>query len=362
MAGKRTREGRRRRVLCEEVRAHAEYPIDGTTDAVDDDAPRYGEQANIENHPQITDYIPRRRRAVVKIVSGVLLVAAAGQTLAHYAEAAAASVPGITADAVRQQVADGLLAWMAAVVLLMTAATMRVIHSLRRHRVDDQHGRYRVWRWAALAALACSVNAVISGHVVLASAAAESIGWSMTTGAAEWWLAPAALLGVWILSRLMLELAESRSALVLAIAALACYGVAAAGALSCNPEFLADWSDSLTRSLPLIGHALVFGAVLSFARHVVLDVQGLIEHSRKPPAESRTAATAEAAGVDDRTTTREAAATLKAPEEQNGGAAKPHAEWVDGSEPEERDERPSRKLSKAERKRLRKQKMRHRAA
>src|SRR3954451_5667309 len=53
------RNDRRRRVLKEEVRSasgsRATLPAD-----VADDAPRYSDAAGVENHPQVTDFVPRR--------------------------------------------------------------------------------------------------------------------------------------------------------------------------------------------------------------------------------------------------------------------------------------------------------------
>ena len=35
-----------------------------------DDAPRYSDAAGVENHPQVTDFVPRRYRTIVTLVRG----------------------------------------------------------------------------------------------------------------------------------------------------------------------------------------------------------------------------------------------------------------------------------------------------
>ncbi len=82
----------------------------------------------------------------------------------------------------------------------------------------------------------------------------------------------------------MAELAESRAALATSILAATCYALSAAGALGWAPMWLGTWTDALTRSLPLAGHVLSLAGLMMFARYVVLDVQGLIDHKPRPAA------------------------------------------------------------------------------
>ena len=61
------RAGRRRRVMKEEVlsASFAAYNSSPHNAGMEPgDTPRYGVGANIENHPQITDFVPRRYRVI----------------------------------------------------------------------------------------------------------------------------------------------------------------------------------------------------------------------------------------------------------------------------------------------------------
>ena len=70
MARNNGRWGRLRRVLNEDLSTTS--VAYGTTDAdrTPGDTPRYGAGANIENHPQVTDYVPRRFRVMGFILAG----------------------------------------------------------------------------------------------------------------------------------------------------------------------------------------------------------------------------------------------------------------------------------------------------
>lgn len=358
------RVGRRRRVLNDEVRSAA-----GATayEAFDPDAPRYGEQANIENHPQVTDLIPRRKLAVLATILTGVGTAAATAAIAHYAEPIAASLPGVEAVDLRDGMAAGVTAWSTAIAMLMIAMLAKLTYSLRRHRVDDYAGRYRVWKWVGFGALAMSINAVAPVHGLATKAAVAATGWSLTAGGAEWWLAPLALVGGWIGIRLLLEIKESRPTLALLLTGLACYAAATVAVLGLAPTAVAEWVGVATQALPLIGATFALAAAMVFARYVVLDVQGLIEHAppqapakpaekaaekpvEKPAAveKSQPKVVAPAAPVAKPAPAPAPVAAVKAANEPEA-----HDDWSD--EDEDEDGYDNRKLSKADKKRLRRQ-------
>lgn len=348
-------------MLNDEVRSASGLSVSTGGAEVDPNAPRYGEQAGIEHHPQITDYIPRRKRALIVVLTAGLGVAAAAEALSHFAEPIAASVAGLAAGDVRHQLAEGLAAWSSAVALLLCAALARIVYSLRRHRVDDTKGRYRVWRWVNWGATLLSVNAVVGAHSMASNLLHSATGWSLTTGGAEWWLAPAALVGGWIAVRTLLEISESRSAASIFMLGMACYLAAAAGALGLSPAVLGPWADVLTNSLPLAGHTFTLVGLMLFARYVVLDVQGLIDHAPKRAAKPKRQRKAKEQDDDAEIGAKPAVAAIsarttqssRAQREEDESADEEDGEWSD----EEDDDQSSagRKLSKADRKRLRRQ-------
>ena len=102
-------------------------------------------------------------------------------------------------------------------------------------------------------------------------------------------------------------------------------------------------ADALIVAVPTMGHGFAVAAMMVFARYVVLDVQGLIEHAprraAKPAAAPKAVKTAEPS-----------APAVPAAQVRMAPAV---AEQDDEDEPQQQPE--GRYLSKAERKRLRKQ-------
>lgn len=350
MASSMARDGRRRRVLNDEVRTASGISLAAGATGADPNAPRYGEQAGVEHHPQVTDFVPRRKRALLSMLVATLGAAAAAQALTQFAPQIAAAVPGVTESDVSGQLAGGMTAWTSAMVLLACAGLAKVIYSLRRHRVDDYRGRYRAWRWVAWTAMAASFNAVVGLHTIVAGMARAS-SWSLTSTGAAWWLIPVALVAGWVFVRMVLDMAESRAALAPTMLGAACYSLAAAGALGWSPAVLGDSSGVLVNSLPLAGHALVLAGLMTFGRYVVLDVQGLIDHAprraAKPKKEKKPAAPAETTSE----TVKSPATTLP----MRQAPAAQHHDYSDADDDQDEEEGSSRRLSKIDRKRLKKQ-------
>lgn len=381
MASNIARGGRRRRVLNEELLNGTAFSVRGAcVGEADEEAPRYGEQACPENHLLVSDLVPRRKRAVVTILLTGLGVAAGAEALAHYADRIAAAAPGVTASDLVERIAGGAIVWTSTMSLLGVALLSRLLFSLRRHRVDDLEGRYRAWRRVAWVGLLASINAVANIHVMFAAAMQSITGWSLTTGAAEWWIAPLALMGGWIAVGAALELRESRSSLAAAALALVAYVAAAVGALGLAPAPDA-WGDSLTRLAPLVGHMFALTGVALFARYVILDVQGLVDHTprrgrqKTPPAAEAAKLTAMETATDAPlavTTVPMSSPAASAPKTSKPAIAAPskpavaaapslkpavvrHDEWEDSEDNGEDEPYSTRKLSKADKKRLRKQ-------
>ena len=359
MAHNSARIGRRRRVLNEEALAASAMGITARSrdelSRTPGDTPRYGAGANIENHPQVTDFVPRRYRVITLVMMVGIALGVGGELIANYSLQLGELLGNISPQLVTVTLADGLVAWTSATALLVAACYARLVYSLRRHRVDDNCGRYRVWKWASWTAVLLSMNSVVNAHAILAHALGYSTGWNVLPRNVGWWLTPTALLGGWLLLKVIRDASECRIALVTYM--LGVIGLVTAGIACCwVPAWASEWHDMIGRQLPLLGNILLTTGTLLFARYVVLDVQGLIE--RNPSAGSAL----------NRTVAKE---TSDSPTVESGenfpqvSKEKPNQDkWVDGSQAEDLhdDESGTRRLSKAERKRLRKQKGRRRAA
>jgi hypothetical protein len=369
------RAGRRRRVLNEEVRAAGGVSsfIQQPDESFPSDTPRYGEQANIEHHPQVTDFVPRRFGKIVLTVLAGLSVAGMAASLDRYANHWGSLLPAVSKSEFIQflspGLSQGLIAWSSAVALLVAGMYARLIFMLRRHRVDDYRGRYRVWRSASWLAVLLSINSVLALHGPAARILGNLTGWQLLAGQSGWWLALAVLVCGPLMMRLVIDMTESRAALTVALLAITCYITAGvAVAIDWSPAWLGAWSGLTNLSLPFLGHVLMLGAILINARYVVLDVQGLLQNRVKQHPEIEQLQTASSdrsveqpveVPAEKISHKRPSPAALEVVSEK---IATEDSCWVNGSEEDQDSESSSkRRLSKSERKRLRKQKARHAA-
>lgn len=344
MARNNSRLGRLRRVLNEDQSSLGVAYNNPTSDRIPGDTPRYGAGANIENHPQITDYIPRRMRMLGLLLSTAAALGVLAEVVAHHADSFSTFLPQGTEINLPEVFSARLIAWTSATVLLISAVCAHIIFLLKRHRIDDLGGRYRVWRMVTWFSVLLSANCVLAIHPVLGQMLGHTTGWHLLKNDSGWWLIPSILVGAYVYAKLIIDAAECRAALTTFLLAIACFIIAGACAIGWSPTTNSLWLGTVTRSLPLAGFLFSLTGCLLTARYVVLDVQGLIEHDAPVSSAVVAAATSNYEPNDQ---------NLDRTEEDEAESA-----WIDGSQPEDDYDRP---LSKAERKRLRKQ-QRHRAA
>jgi hypothetical protein len=389
MDGSLGRDGRRRRVLNEEMVAASatQAAVGASKDLAANKSPRptYGEAAASSNHVRVSDFVPRRASTLwfawilgLLAVSGLVALDYYQDVLRPWlGETPAGSIALLSISG-----AGSIGSWFASVVLLLTATHAVFIYSTRRHRLDDYRGRYRVWLWFAVACLFLSINSVTGLHAVLAATVARFVGWTALPGHAIWWLAPGLVMFGWLAMRALRDVWESRLARLIYLATLVVFCLAATQYFYGLPG-LAEIDPGVTRLISpaavLLAWFSLLTAVSAYARFVTLDADGLLPVSGGAkstdavvcaPAKRKKSTNQSLSSVSAKTTTprkvAECASHQGAPAQKKLSTAQP-IEWNDGSLPDseykDSDSEPRRrKLSKSERKQLRKQKAQQRRA
>lgn len=368
---------RRRRVLADDLSAG------------DDAANRAAVPPPSRSHRRIDGYAPaakpEHQRRVVDLLPGSYLSAgfwiaggfavvgllAAGQI---WLPAIAARIPVKAAAALELGTPGSLESWVASLWLGLAGAVSLLIYAIRRHKLDDYRGRYRWWLVGAVAWLVMSVDASCGIHSLFASIMVHLTGYVGPGGGAAWWIGFWGMLLAGLSARLAWEMRVCRPAMwayLSAIAFWACgIGLDLAEIRLKGPSRLPPGEIA-----KLLGHLSLLLGLSVYARHVILHAQGLLPSRKRRSGKGKSAAASPAktktdlkphvafrpaAGevVEDSTATRSVS--------PNRPALQPLAP----PDEIEQDEEPSddtdaddnsgdnRKLSKAERKRLRKLKAR----
>lgn len=266
---------RRRRVLMDEITS--------STDVDTSEAPgakrllrAYGETVLEDRQPRITELIPVRPFLVAMIILVALTGIAVLENLyihlqtSSWRDAGHALASKFAALDLASRGNVG--AWYGALLLALGSAASLVILSIRCHRVDDYSGRYRVWIWTAAALLWGSMDCASGIHHALGAGLAMLARVPQLTELC--WLGPYLLVFGALAVRLGIETWHSLASFsALAISAVL-YIIAGMMALDLWPITSHLVSTVLVSSVTLIAHVAVIATLALYARHVCLDAAG----------------------------------------------------------------------------------------
>ncbi len=351
---------RRRRVLIDEST---------TPDKTQDSVHRKGKLANMTSYTnaarfdrqaRVTDLIPKRIISIgLWFLSGVASICGLeslhiyGTQLAELTGSNHALSLGLTGP-------GSLAAWFSSSLLAMTAVMAVMIYSIRRHKVDDYRGRYRIWLWAALVLIVASMDATARLHALLPVSLTKLSGIPLTYGnQSAWWLVGWGMVGCLIGLWLFVDMRQCRSA---RLASLLCIGLyAAAVGFELNwiqLNYVEPINTVVASSTGLSGHLMLFMIAIIYARYVYLDAQGKIGFRSLQPVESikskRAKSTIETTSTS---VSGEDTDVEKSPSHRKTDLDPGQEDVVANMEDDAHvaaDDQP-RKLSKAERRKLRKQ-------
>ncbi len=279
---------RRRRVLIDDAGQHlaealpAPRRADGAGRAAAEPAKTYLEAALSSRQRRVVDLIPTRRWTLLLLLllavcAATALEALYGCVALGYTPLCIDQVPAV--DLARSgNIAD----WFSSCLLLAAAGLGVLTYLIRRHRVDDYRGRYRMWYWVVPLLVLASLEQVADLFGSLRAALLVLAGIPHYADAALIWSAVLGVVATAVTVRLTLEMRGCRLAMLSLAAGLACYGLRQAAELNwilATPSVLRVMA---TAGLVLLGNICVLLALSLFARYVYRDARG--EIVRKPRA------------------------------------------------------------------------------
>ncbi len=327
----------------------------------------YSDAALVANQPPITSLMPARVWTLsVLLLSGLTLIALLNLLHAELPRLAK-WVGAEHLDALNFTVRGNLAAWLSAVLLAWSAFKCAQIYNLRRHRVDDYKGRYRIWLPLTALLVFASVDAATGLHDVIGGLLVRLTG-TKTLDSTLCWLMVAGVVAGLTSLRMIVEMRGSIGSVASLVSALGFYSLAVAVRIGWLP-LTADLGWHTMVSATLLGHLFIWFSALSYGAHVFLDAQGKLK-VRKPKEAKAKKKKEDKAGDD-----KEAASTEKTvagkqvrvdaahadgnanktAATSSGGPLKAAISAATNKSPAANGVGNSAQLSKAERKRLRRQ-------
>lgn len=293
---------------------------------------QYSRNADRRNLPRCADFVPVSRVAVLSgwcICLTCLLILNLAYGL--LGTKAIARLP-LTSEALGFG-PRSLSNWLQVTCWSTAGLISLVIFSIRQHRSNDFRGTYRLWRWVAVECGLLSLSTLVDVSGILS----ELTGWLAGRNldrAGTLLISIQVLLASIVGIRLLFELRASHAASALALAAGGCWIAAllvqhqAIGPeLNSNREFVAG-------NLWLWTAAMAFMCLLTYARFVILHASGAIyvpERSAKQKKKKRSASVKS----KGRTKRRKAIKSVTATDEQDVEEEEPS--WSDEEEEAEEE-------------------------
>ncbi len=233
----------------------------------------YSEAA--QRQPAVTCVIPVRLGTLtILLLAGLALIAGVEALFVQVYQSAHTQLR-VTLAPLDVMVPGSLAGWLSAVLLFVAALYSGLVFHLRRHKLDDFRGRYRVWIAAIAGLVLASLDALTGLHNALAAWLVEVSGTPLFGDGTAWWLLTIGACYFLLGLRLVVEMRESQSAVAFTLLAATGYATAAVLDLQLWPVALGRWGHGLAYSTPLLlAHLSILFAVLSYARFVYLDSQG----------------------------------------------------------------------------------------
>jgi hypothetical protein len=268
------RHERRRRLFADDAPGVSNQPArqlasDGNRAAA---TKTYSDAAQRARERAVMTLLPARLGTIGLAVGAGLLAVVACLAFEVGASALAPRLAGEEAVRLQLDAAGSVAGWLASAVLASAGATALFIYSLRRHRIDDYHGRYRIWLWMLAACVATSVIETTSVGT-LARVACRVMADAVSLRNDLLLPATVGLIAAGLCVRLFFEIRRCPWATASLVTCALCFVVAAIAAWN-RPAADERWL--LVKASWLAGHVLILATFLLYSRHVQLDVTGRI--------------------------------------------------------------------------------------
>ncbi len=283
------RDERRRRLLTEDTNADpAASAEDARTIPRGENKARYAEAAHYAHRARLTDLVPSQPWVMTVCFLAGLLIVAGLEGLYYWMPSVAAQTTDGRVEAFDLDGEGSLAVWFSSMTLAAASGIALLVFTVRRHRADDYHGRYRIWVWAAACWLVMSIDECGSLHEGFKELMSHATGTRIAGDGSLWWAGAYLLVLGAVGARLLLDMRECRSSTAAIFATAASYAVAVAAQLGWIMPETGARGVMLEEGAEMVGNLFLVLSMAIHLRYVCLDAEGKVTQRVKKERNDRT--------------------------------------------------------------------------
>jgi hypothetical protein len=251
--------------------------------------PRYSKAADMSQQARITDLVPQRKLTLWLLFLFGAAVVTGLECLYFWMPKLARLTRDGRVAAFDLDGEGSLGAWFSSLLLLLSALAALLVYTLRRHRLGDYRGGYRVWLWAAACWFVMSVDEAGSLHEGFKELMTYLTGNRLYGDGSVWWvMAYGGVLGL-IGLVVLWDLRECAFAATSLVLTALCYAAAVltqlgyVGDLAARNGLFLKGARAvmIEEGCEMAGDLLLLLAMVSYARFLIRDIQGLNKKKSK---------------------------------------------------------------------------------
>ncbi len=245
----------------------------------------------MEGLPRVIDLVPRRLLAFFLLfLAGVLAIAALEGLYWWMPQVASLTTDG-TIETLDLDAEGSLAVWFSSFLLTIAGFTALLIFSVRRRQVADYSARYRVWLWAAGCWFLLSLDETASLHEGFNGLMTFLTGTRLYGDGSLWWIIAYGLLLGQVGLVLWLEMRTCLASRMAMVGTAICFAVAIAAQLDMALPWLGVRGGiMLEEGAEMLGDLLLLLGMGLHARHVILALgprrEGGVRKKKAVSAES----------------------------------------------------------------------------
>lgn len=240
----------------------------------------------MDEQPRLTDLVPLRLIVfLIPLVAGISVIVGLEALYTWMPRLA-----GLTTDgriAAFDLDGEGSLAvWFSSMTLAASGLVAFLVYLVRRHRVDDYQGYYRVWLWAAMCWLLMSLDETASLHEGFKEVMTLLAGTRLFGDGSIWWVVPYFFLLGAVGTRLLIDMRSCWLSSATLLMTAVCYSVGVAAQLGWVLPESGARGVMVEEGAEMLGNLLLLLAMGLHARHVILDAKGLLPQPCDEPVDA----------------------------------------------------------------------------